>query len=138
MVPLISEQATSEVLNGLVREDREIVVWWGTGAECTVTISRLVREDILDENDEATARMILILFASTWTEVRPTSEIHTLTEILSLNHPLKTADTLQLAAAIRWCEGEPRNKGFVCLDRQLRRAAEYEGFDVLPETLEMS
>lgn len=113
-------------------------MWWGTGAECTVAISRLVREDILDENDEATARMILILFASTWTEVRPTSEIHTLTEILSLNHPLKTADTLQLAAAIRWCEGEPRNKGFVCLDRQLRRAAEYEGFDVLPETLEMS
>jgi predicted nucleic acid-binding protein len=136
MIPLLSEEATSDTLNGLLREDREIVVWWGTWAECTVAISRLVRENTLNENDEATARFTLDLFASIWMEVKPTNGIRSLTEILSLNHPLMTADTLQLAAALRWCEGDPRNKGFVCLDNQLRRAAEYEGFDVLPETLE--
>jgi predicted nucleic acid-binding protein len=136
MIPLLSEEATSDTLNGLLREDREIVVWWGTWAECTVAISRLVRENTLNENDEATARFTLDLFASIWMEVKPTNGIRSLTEILSLNHPLKTADTLQLAAALRWCEGDPRNKGFVYLDNQLRRAAEYEGFDVLPETLE--
>src|SRR5215210_8498341 len=128
MIPLLSEEATSDTLNGLLREDREIVVWWGTWAECTVAISRLVRENTLNENDEATARFTLDLFASIWMEVKPTNGIRSLTEILSLNHPLKTADTLQLAAALRWCEGDPRNKGFVCLDNQLRRAAEYEGF----------
>jgi hypothetical protein len=136
MIPLLSEEATSDTLNGLLREDREIVVWWGTWAECTVAISRLVRENTLNENDEATARFTLDLFASIWMEVKPTNGIRSLTEILSLNHPLKTAGILQRAAALRWCEGDPRNKGFVCLDNQLRRAAEYEGFDVLPETLE--
>ncbi len=136
MIPLLSEEATSDTLNNLLREDREIVVWWGTWAECTVAISRFVRENTLNENDEATARMVLSFFAITWTEVKPTNDIRSLIEILSRDHPRKTADILQLAAALRWCEGDPHNKGFVCLDNQLRRAAEYEGFDVLPETLE--
>ena len=136
MIPLLVEEATSDTLNSLLREDREIVVWWGTWAECTVAISRLVRENTLNENDEATVRMVLGLFASTWTEVNPTNDIRSLISILSRDHLRKTADILQLAAALRWCEGDPLNKGFVCLDNQLRRAAEYEGFDVLPGTLE--
>lgn len=111
-------------------------MWWGTWAECTVAISRFVRENTLNENDEATARFVLGLFAISWTEVRATNDIRSLTEILSREHPRKTADVLQLAAALRWCEGDSRNEGFVCLDNQLRRAAEYEGFDVLPKTPE--
>jgi hypothetical protein len=136
MIPLFSEEATSDTISALLREDREIAVWWGTWAECTVAISRLVRENKLNEDDEAMARFTLNLFALIWTEVNPTDNIRSLIEVLSLNHALKTAYTLQLAAALRWCEGDPRDKGFVCLDNQLRRAAEYEGFDVLPETLE--
>jgi hypothetical protein len=95
-----------------------------------------VRENTLNENDEATARFVLSLFAITWTEVKPTNDIRSLTEILSRDYPRKAADVFQLAAALRWCEGDPRNKGFVCLDKQLRRSAESEGFDVPPETLE--
>jgi len=136
VIPLLAEEATSEAMNSLLREDREIVVWWGTWAECTVAISRFVRINTLNENDEATARFMLGLFAIGWTEVKPTNDIRSLTEILSRDHPRKTADLLQLAAALRWCEGDSLNKGFVCLDKQLRRAAESEGFDVLPETLE--
>lgn len=136
MIPLFSEEATSNAISALLREDREIAVWWGTWAECTVAISRLVRENKLNENDKATARFALNLFAHIRTEISPTDNIRSLIEVLSLNHALKTADTLQLAAALRWCEGDPSNRGFVCLDNQLRRAAEYEGFAVLPETLE--
>ncbi len=136
VIPLLVEEATSETMSSLLREDRETVVWWGTWAECTVAISRFVRENTLNENDDATARFILGLLALTWTEVKPTNDIRSLIEILSRDHPRKTADLLQLAAALRWCEGDSLNKGFVCLDKQLRRAAESEGFDVLPETLE--
>ncbi|HEX6709829.1 MAG TPA: hypothetical protein VF068_05800 [Rubrobacter sp.] len=88
MIPLFSEEAASDTISALLREDREIAVWWGTWAECTVAISRFVRENKLNEDDEATARF-------------------------TLNH-----------------------LGFICLDNQLRRAAEYEGFEVLPEILE--
>ena len=137
MIPLLVEEATTEATNSLLREDREIVVWWGTWAECTVAISRFVRESTLNENDEATARFMLGLLAMSWTEVKPTSDIRSLTELLSQDHPRKTADILQLAAALRWCEGVPINKGFVCLDNQLRRSAGSEGFNVLPESLEV-
>lgn len=136
MIPLFSEESTSYTISALLREDLEIAVWWRTWAECRVAISRLVRENKRNEDDEATARFTLNLFNHIWTEVNPTDNIRLLIEVLSLDHALKTADTLQLAAALRWCEGDPRNKGFVCLDNQLRRAAEYEGFDVLPETSE--
>jgi hypothetical protein len=74
--------------------------------------------------------------ATSWTEVTAANGIRSLTEILSRGHPRKTADVLQLAAALRWGEGDSRNKGFVRLDNQPRRAAEYGGFDVLPEALE--
>ena len=80
---------------------------------------------------------MLGLLAMSWTEVKPTSDIRSLTELLSQDHPRKTADILQLAAALRWCEGVPINKGFVCLDNQLRRPAGSEGFNVLPESLEV-
>ena len=137
MIPLRVEEATSEAINSLLREDREIAVWWGTWAECTVAISRFVRKNMLDENDEASARFMLGLFAMSWTEVKPTNDIRSLIEILSRDHPRKTADVFQLAAALRWCEGDPHNKGFVSLDNQLRRSAESEGFDLLPESLEV-
>ena len=137
MIPLLVEEATSEATNSLLREDREIVVWWGTWAECTVAISRFACESTLNENDEASARFAPDLFAITWTEVKPTSDTRLLIEILSRDHPRKTADVSQLAAALRWCEGDPRNKGFVSLDDQLRRSAGSEGFGVPPESLEV-
>ncbi len=136
MIPLISEEAASGTTSGLLREDREIVVWWGTWAECAVAISRRVREGVFDEDDEITVRVALSFFADLWTEVEPTDNIRLSAAILSRDYPLKAADALQLAAALRWCEGDTGNRKFVCLDNQLRRAAEQEGFDVLPGSVE--
>jgi predicted nucleic acid-binding protein len=135
MMPLISEEATSDAIISLLREDLEIAAWWGTLVERSVAISRLVREGLFDEVDEIPVRVALSLFADYWTEVEPTDEIRLSAAILSRDHPLKAADALRLAA-IRWCEGETTAKGFVCLDNRLRRAAQAEGFEILPETLE--
>jgi uncharacterized protein len=137
MMPLISEEATSEAIGNLLREDREIAAWWGTTIECAVAISRLVRDGVFDDNDEVAARVALSLFADSWTEVGPSYDIRSSAAILSRDHPLRAADALQLAAALRWCGGDTRGKGFVCLDNRLRRAARDEGFDVLPEVLEV-
>ena len=136
MMPLISEEPTSDAISNLLREDQGIAAWWGTLVECSVAISRRVREDIFDEDDEATVRTALRLFAESWTEVEPADEIRLSAAILSRDHPLKAADALQLAAAIRWCEGDTSGADFVCLDNRLRRAALDEGFEILPETLE--
>lgn len=46
-------------------------------------------------------------------------------------HPLRAADSLQLAAAIVVADGAPRALPFVTLDDRLALAADKEGFPVL-------
>ena len=110
-----------------------MTVWWGTWTECAVAISRLKREGRLDEESEEGARAVLGLLVSAWTEVQPTGGLRSSAALVSVDHPLKAADCLQLAAALRWCEGDTSGAGFVCLNERLRQAATGEGFDVLPE-----
>jgi uncharacterized protein len=136
LLPLIFREAVSERVANLVRDDDDIAVWWGTWAECAVAVSRLKREKSFDDETEENARARLDGLAADWTEIDLEDDLRLLTSLLSKDHPLKAADALQLAAALRWCEGDTRNKDFVCLDERLRRAARDEGFDVVPETLE--
>ena len=133
MLPLLSEEDFSGVVSNLLREDDGVVVWWGTWIECSVAISRLRRERRLDEMGEEEARAALDRMAGNWVERRPNHDTRLLAMLISKYHPLKAADSLQMAAALRWCEGEAHGTGFVCLDSRLRRAARDEGFDVLPE-----
>ncbi len=83
------------------------------------------------------ARINLNELSAEWLEIEPTNELRLLAMLISKAHPLKAADALQLAAALRWCEGNTDGANFVCLENQLRRAAEDEGFDVLPESVQL-
>ena len=132
LLPLISDEKFSDTVADLLREDADTTVWWGTWAECAVAISRLRREGRLDEEREELTRDVLDVLAQTWVEVRPTDDLRLLSSLLSQYHPLRTADCFQLAAALRWCEGDTTGRNFVCLDDRLRRAARDEGFQVLP------
>lgn len=113
-----------------------MVVWWGTWAECAVTISRLRRDWLLTDDSEREARTVLDGLATDWTEMEPANDMRLLASLVAKDHPLKTADALQLAAALRWGEGNTRDRCFVCLDDRLRQAASEEGFDVLPNAPE--
>ena len=132
LLPLISEEVDSSIVTSLLQEDGYITVWWGTWAECAVAVSRLRREGGIDEEREEMTRDILDMLAETWVEIRPEDDLRLLSTLLSKYHPLKTADCFQLAAALRWCEGDANGSGFVCLDNRLRDAAVAEGFDVPP------
>lgn len=133
MVPLIVTQPASEVVGGLLQKDGDVAAWWGTWTECAVVISRLKREGRLDEEAEEESRVALDRLAENWSEVRPVNELRLMAVLISEDYPLKAADCLQLAAALRWCEGDTSGSGFVCLDERLRRAAFDEGFDILPD-----
>ena len=117
----------------MLQDDSAVTVWWGTWIECSVSISRLRREGKLREQNEGQTRTRLDRLTAGWRETPPTSDLRLLASLLSRDYPLKAADALQLAAALRWCEGNTVGTGFVCLDNRLRRAASEEGFDVLPE-----
>ena len=134
----IVQEPASETLDKLLREDDSIAVWWGTWVECAVAISRLLREGLLNGQGEGEARATLDLPVEDWREVQPTEEVRSLAALLSRRHPLRAADALQLAAAFVWRESTNELRDFVCLDDRLRRAARDEGFDILPETLELA
>jgi hypothetical protein len=44
-------------------------------------------------------------------------------------YDLRAADSLQLAAALEWCEGVPEGHVFLTIDQTLREAALLSGFD---------
>lgn len=102
-----------------------------------MAISRLKRETILTEAGEEEARTNLDELSVNWLEMEPSGELRLLAMLISKAHPLKAADCLQLAAALRWCEGDTSGAAFVCLDNRLRQAAEDEGFDLLPKGLKL-
>ena len=52
-----------------------------------------------------------------------------------LSDDLLAADAMQLAAALVWADGNPDQRGFVCLDQRLREAARSEGFSLFPRDL---
>ena len=133
LLPLIFREAASESMANLVLDDGRVAVWWGTWAECAVAVSRLKREKGFDDEVEENARARLDRLAEDWYEVEPTNGMRLPAMIVSRDHHLKAADCLQLAAALRWCEGDTAGAAFVCLDDRLRQAALTEGFDVFPE-----
>jgi predicted nucleic acid-binding protein len=73
--------------------------------------------------------------ADAWIEIEPGLTVRARAQALLLSHPLRAADSFQLAAALLWAGPKPTGQAFVCLDQRLRAAARNEGFKVLPENL---
>jgi hypothetical protein len=46
-------------------------------------------------------------------------------------YPLRGADSLQLAAALTWCQARPAGRNFICGDQRMSEAARSAGFAVL-------
>ncbi len=47
-------------------------------------------------------------------------------------YDFRAADSLQLAAALEWCEDAPQGRVFLTTDERLREAALLAGFDAKP------
>ena len=60
-----------------------------------------------------------------------TDPVRNIAQRLLRTHPLHSADSIQLAAAIVAAELEPASLEFVCLDDRLSEAAMREGFRVV-------
>jgi predicted nucleic acid-binding protein len=127
LVPLCIEQPLSKRARELHDEDPELVVWWGSVVECASAIARLHREGGLTDAHEASARTLLSALRASWFELQPGDAMREQALRLLRLHPLRAADTLQLAAALEWA-GSPPAEAFVSFDTRLRSAAQREGF----------
>lgn len=132
IVPLLLAEARRETLLELIQGDPAIVVWWGTPVECGSAIARRERDGALDLADATAALARLRSLAKSWSEVVASDSVRSAALRLLRTHPLRAADSLQLAAAIVAAEGDSASLPFVCLDERLREAADREGFITLP------
>lgn len=131
VVPVILAQPEGVELRAILDRDSSMLVWWGTSVECTSAIARREREGHLDIEGAAAALSELRRLESHWHELLPSPTLRRVAERLLRTHPLRAADSLQLAAAIIAAEHEPATLEFVCLDQRLAEAASREGFPVL-------
>ena len=117
----------------LLEQDDVMLVWWGTPVECTAAIARREREGSLTAAQAAASLERLRYLKDRWHEVLPSGGLRSVAERLLRVHPLRAADSVQLAAAIVAAEREPVTLDLVWLDERLSDAASREGFRVLGE-----
>ena len=132
IIPLCLKEPASETIRTLAKSDEDIIVWWGTKVECLSALSRRRREGSISADAERRARNALKALASAWSEVQPTEIVRQRSERLLMVHPLRVADSLQLAAALVWSEDRPQGLEFISLDKNICEAAFKEGFTVIP------
>ena len=131
IVPLLVGESSRAALLQLLEDDPVMIVWWGTPVECISAVARREREASISLDDSTAAIARLRALASAWQEVLATEAVRNTAQRLLRTHPLRSADSLQLAAAIVAAELEPASLEFVCLDAHLNEAALREGFRVL-------
>jgi predicted nucleic acid-binding protein len=132
VIPLCLKEQRSETVRGLVKADEDIVVWWATKIECLSALARRRREGVLSTDAEMRARTILSTLTAEWSEVQPSEPVRQRAERLLSIHPLRSADSFQLAAALIWAQESPKGLEIVCLDQNLCEAAHKEGFTLIP------
>jgi predicted nucleic acid-binding protein len=128
IVPLLVDEPPREVLLDLLAQDPIVLVWWGTPVECMSALARREREHFLTLTQAAAAIDRMRALVGEWQEVLPTEPVRAMAQRLLRLHPLRAADSLQLAAAIIASEQDPPSLDFVSLDERLNAAAGREGF----------
>lgn len=131
LVPLLAEETTTDAMRRRLREDRDVLVWWGARVECVSALARCVREGRVLRKELVRAEQRLLHLTQAWLEVAPTEPVRAAAQRLLRVHPLRAADALQLAAAVVAAEQEAASLELVTLDDRLAEAAEREGFRVL-------
>jgi predicted nucleic acid-binding protein len=79
--------------------------------------------------DCAKARKLAGVLSDSWSVIQPSDALRAKALQLLERYDLRAADSLQLAAALEWCEGDPQGRVFLTADERLREAALLTGFD---------
>ena len=131
LVPLLSNEPESAARDRLLRSDPVIAVWWGSRVECVAALVRKDRECGSPSGLLEAAIERLEMLARSWIEIQPTDRLRRTAERCLRVHALRSADALQLAAALEAARNDPRALPFVCADAKLRAAAAREGFPTI-------
>lgn len=132
ILPLLIQEPQTKVVQALYQSDTELVVWWGTPIECISALARLERENQATTETASTVIERLDALSFCWHEIQPTEGIRAMSKRLLRVHPLRAADSMQLAAALLAFDQISHPREFVSLDTRLSTAAMREGFSIIP------
>jgi len=128
LVPLYARQeSTAQTLRWY--KTYEVVVWWATPVEIAGALARLLRMKQLAVGDWRKGLTAISHEAQTWSVIAPSDIIRSRAIDLVEHYDLRAGDSLQLAAALAWCEDMPRGYVFLTGDEKLREAALLTGFE---------
>lgn len=131
LIPLLVEEPGRERMLARLEEDAEVLSWWGTPVEIGSAMARREREKLLTSDEVSSTLAALRALAESWHEIVPSDSVRRTAQRLLRSHPLRAADSLQLAAALIAADHDPASLEIVCLDERLTLAARREGFTVL-------
>lgn len=130
LVPLCVHEATSRKAHAQLKMFLP-VVWWGTPVEIHSAIRRAHLQGKLNDAEIQQGLSRLNLLSGGWREILPDDELRDLAGDLLDAHDLRAADSLQLAAALIWCQRRPVRRSFLSADRRLSAAAADRAFSVI-------
>jgi predicted nucleic acid-binding protein len=128
LVPLCVRQSITPKAISLFQV-HDVVVWWTAPVEIASALSRLLRMKHIDRSDCAKARKLARVIGDFWSVIQPSDALRRKAMQLVERYDLRAADSLQLAAALEWCEDVPHGRVFLTADERLRQAALLSGFD---------
>jgi hypothetical protein len=130
LIPLCVQERTSNRVRTLAKQFTP-VVWWVTTVEIHSAIARLHRSGELNDAGRQAALDRLSVLSRSWREVLPSDKLRSQAGVLLDTYSLRAADSLQLAAAMIWCQQRPALRRFVSSDGRLCQAAARAGFAVV-------
>jgi predicted nucleic acid-binding protein len=108
-----------------------VVAWWATHTEVYGAIARLHRSNELNDVERLAAIDRLEFLGREWDQIDPIDAVRFEATRVHDRYSLRSADALQLAAALVWCRNRPVGRTFLCADKRLIEAAALAGFAVL-------
>lgn len=130
LVPLCVHERTSRQAQSRLRRVMP-VVWWASKVEVYSAVARLHRLGRLKDVEKKGALSRLEVLNRGWREILPSDPLRELATGLLDSYELRAADSLQLAAALVWCQHRPARRTFICADQRLSKSAAAAGFSVV-------
>jgi uncharacterized protein len=131
LLPLIVEEAGSELASQWLVTDDHVCTWAMTRVELASTIERRTREGRLTPKERRAALELVTALAKAATEIIDVEGVRDRATQVLARHALRAADAAQLGAALTVVSAGVRGLQFVTLDRRLADAASREGLDVV-------
>jgi predicted nucleic acid-binding protein len=130
LVPLCIQESTSRQVRSHLRKFAP-VVWWASPVEVHSAVARLHRTGAVNDMEKQGALSRLSLLRRGWREILPDDTLRELASRLLHVYTLRASDSLQLAAALTWCQQRPAQRTFISGDARLCEVAEAAGFVVI-------